>query len=99
MRRPALALSLLALGAACADIPALEGRVSPEVAAAPYPMIAPLGPILSRAEALTDSERTSPAMFVSVEARLAALRARAARLRGPVISPTDEARMQRVGGR
>ncbi|KPP85044.1 MAG: hypothetical protein HLUCCA08_11745 [Rhodobacteraceae bacterium HLUCCA08] len=96
MPRPALCLALLLPAlAGCADLPALEGRVSADIAAAPYPAITPLGPILARADALAVSGRASPAALAPVEARLAALRARADALRGPVIPPAQRARLLR----
>lgn len=91
---PVLALILVTL-AACTGFPALEGRVPDDVAQAPYPAIAPLGPLLARADALATSGRTSPAALAPVDARLAALSARADALRGPVIPPAQRARMLR----
>ncbi|WP_281983330.1 hypothetical protein [Thalassorhabdomicrobium marinisediminis] len=87
-----LAIALCLTLAACAEFPALEGRVSPAVANAPPPELVPLGPLLARADAAERGAATVPA---ALSGRIAALRARADRLRGPVIPPATRARMQR----
>lgn len=90
--RPALALPLLLLAAAagpagCARFPAFPGG---EVAATgDYPALLPLELLLARgAGGAIDAGLTA-----RLEARGAALRARAAALRGPVIEPPTRARM------
>lgn len=91
--RPALVLcTTLAALAACAEFPALEGRVTPAVADLPPPALVPLGPVLSRATTATQTTAATPA---DLSARVAALRSRAARLRGPVIPAATRARMLR----
>jgi len=77
---------------ACAQFPALDGVVPPDVANAPYPDLVPLAPVVARA---ATSESNAAFAQEDITSRLAALRARAARLRGPVIGPQTRARMMR----
>jgi hypothetical protein len=94
MRLPVLLFCGLAL-AACADVPRLGTAPGARALAAPWPRIAPLGPLLAAgAEA-----RLTPALTGDLTARAAALRARAARLRGPVIEAATRARMQAAQAR
>ncbi len=85
------ALCLIALLGACAEFPALDGTVAPEVTAGEYPALVPLDPLLARAGA-PDNSRAAGAE-AALAPRIAALRARAARLRGPVIPAPIRARM------
>jgi hypothetical protein len=87
--RPALAL-LLAF-AACAEIPDL-GPANDAAAAAPWPRLVPLEPVLAEAAAITISDETA----TGLDARGAALRARAARLRNAVVG--DETTPDASGG-
>ena len=89
MRLPFL-LSLIGL-AACADVPALEDRIDAAARDAPYPALINIDPLLAQASTAT------PALAIEqdVTARAAALRARANRLRGPIIAPGLRARMAR----
>ena len=84
-------IATVGLATACAQFPQLDDRVTPAVADAAPPDLIPLGPLLARADR-PDPTLTGPA---GLDARLAALRARAARLRGPVIAPTQRADMLR----
>jgi hypothetical protein len=68
---------LFALGA-CTQFPELDGTVSPEAEAAAFPALVPLEPLLSRTDG--DTARDDAAER-SLDARAAALRARADRLR------------------
>ena len=86
-----LAPLILAGLSACAEFPALDGTVSPQVAALPYPQLAPLGTVLAAADA---AGTTPPAEVAATDARAAALRARAAGLRGPVLDATSQDRLQ-----
>jgi len=76
----------------CADFPELDGLVDDRGRAAPYPDLVPLGPILAQAGAA--GPRADPG--AGVLDRAAALSARAARLRGPVIDAGTRARMERA---
>ena len=87
-----LLLPCLLLLAACTEFPALEGTVPPAQANAPFPALVPLAPLVAQAETpQTDAAGAEAALAP----RLSALRARAARLRGPVIPPAQRARMLR----
>jgi len=90
--RPALPrLLALALLAACARFPELEGAATRGVLDAPYPALVPLDALLAEAAA--------PGMGVEasagLQARAAALRARAAALRArPVIDRATRSRLR-----
>lgn len=85
---------LLALSA-CATFPELDASIDDAARAAPYPELVPLQPILARANALGTTGRITPASEQAFDARVAGLRARAARLRGPVVDAATRARMRR----
>lgn len=89
MRAPFLLLIALA---ACTEFPALEGTVAPASANAQAPELVPLAPLLAQANA---TDRGAAEVETALSPRLANLRARAARLRGPVIPPAARARMLR----
>lgn len=91
MRFALLAFLIFALvPAACTQFPQLDGTVPPEQAAAPFPDLVPLGPVIARA-----GDSRAETIQTDLGPRLANLRARAAGLRGPVISPDQRARMLR----
>lgn len=85
-----LALLLAALAQGCAQFPALDGTVPPEAERAAFPRLVPLGPVLARAEEVQITEATE----ADINARVARLRARAARLRGSVVDGGTRARMR-----
>ena len=89
--RPALVLTLCL--AACAEFPALDARIGPEAAAAPYPALVPLAPILAAADS---QPRAAAGVEAGLASRIAALRARAATLRGPVLTTADRQRLGRA---
>jgi len=78
-------LPLLTLLTACADLPDIGRGIDAD--ALPSADLAPLGPILARADGLGASPVAAPPA-----GRVAALRARAAGLRGPVLPPATRAR-------
>tara|TARA_R110002049_G_scaffold23781_7_gene84834 strand:- start:50836 stop:51141 length:306 start_codon:yes stop_codon:yes gene_type:complete len=83
---------LLTLGSltACTQFPALDATITPELEAADYPALVPLDPLLAQAEAgRIDPVQTEAAL----SARVARLRARAARLRGSVITGAERVRL------
>jgi len=83
------ALALL-LPAACTQFPVLDSRATPEMLAAQYPALVPIDPLLARAAAdQIDATQTENAM----DARVAGLQARAARLRGSVLTGTEKQRL------
>ncbi len=85
--RCALVGALLGL-AACAGRPDIAARIDPAALAAPAPDLVPLGSLLTAAAALDGTTVAGPPA-----GRLAALRARANRLRGPVIDTGTRAAM------
>ena len=75
---------------ACTQFPELDRTISAEVEAADYPALVPLEPLLTRATAdRTDAAATE----TQLQSRLAGLRARAARLGGPVIGGAARQRL------
>lgn len=90
MLRPSLYALTLCLISACTQFPELDETVTPELEAADFPALVPLDPILANARsAQSQTLRTEAAL----EARVANLRARAARLRGSVLSGPERQRL------
>lgn len=90
MLRPSLSVLTLCLISACTQFPELDETVTPELEAADFPALVPLDPILANARsAQSQTLRTEAAL----EARVANLRARAARLRGSVLSGPERQRL------
>lgn len=93
-RPPALAVLILTAVTACAQFPDLDAALSPGAAGAAYPDLVPVEQLkaqMPRAETTFDADDpTAPRMA----ARIAALRARAASLRGTVIDSPTRARME-----
>jgi len=92
--RPTLIIAIASL-VACTDFPDLDRRITDSARAAPYPTLQPLDPLLARAQNLADNGAITPASVAAFDDRIAGLRARAARLRGPVIDAATRARMRR----
>jgi len=86
--RLTLALLCLASVTACAEFPELDTAISAEARRAPFPELVPIGPILER----RNDARTDGTEAEALEARAAALRARARLLRGATIN--DETRQR-----
>ncbi|NOR30648.1 hypothetical protein [Sulfitobacter sp.] len=83
------ALALL-LPAACTQFPALDSRTTPEMLAAEYPALVPVDPLLAQAAAgQINADQTENSM----NARVAGLQARAARLRGSVLTGSEKQRL------
>lgn len=82
---------LLFLLAACSDAPDLPGGIDPALADAAYPTLVPVEQILGPApvDPAADAQVTG-----QLDARIAALQARAERLRGDRIDPATRKRMQ-----
>ncbi len=95
MRRT-LALAMIAalgagsLPAGCTRFPDLDATLSDAARAAPYPDLVPLSGLQAR---IADTN-TDPGTLPTIEARIAGLKSRAARLRGTVIDSAARARMQ-----
>ena len=79
--RPALPavllLNALLIAAGCAQVPELDDHVTPAAKAAPYPALVPLDPLLNSTAETRITDQTDP----ELQARAAALRARAQRMR------------------
>ncbi|MBS1303876.1 hypothetical protein [Loktanella sp. SALINAS62] len=87
--------SLMILGVvalvACTQPPQLNDRITPSAAAAPYPDLQPLAPLLAQAAA---PGRVTPRTTATLTGSAADLRARATALRGPVVDDATRARMR-----
>lgn len=86
---PLILVATLAL-AACAQFPELDARTADIDPRTPYPALVPLDPLLAGATDDQITEETGPRL----EARAAALRARARSLRGAIIDDETRARME-----
>ncbi len=76
--------------AGCAEFPDLNSTVSPELETAAFPKLVPVEPLLARADEVQITDETS----AGIAARVARLRARAARLKGSVVDRGTRARMR-----
>ena len=84
-----LPFALLTLGA-CTQFPALDRTITPALENAEYPALVPLDPLLATATAgRVDPVQTETALI----ARVAGLRARAAQLRGSVLTGRERQRL------
>lgn len=77
---------------ACAEFPDLDQRITPELAAAPVPELGPIAPLIAQANT---APRVTEITVTTLAGRIAALNARAAQLRGPVIPAPVRTRMLR----
>lgn len=91
--RPACCIAFvlaIPLGA-CTQFPQLDRTIPPGLEQAPFPALVPVEPLLAQATA----GRIDPAQTqASLQARLTRLRARAARLRGSVLSGRERQRLR-----
>jgi len=87
-----LCCGMLLLLVACAPFPAVEAAVDQARADAPAPDLLPIDELLAQAGS-GSSAQTADA---GLTARVAALRARAAALRGPITDPATRARLGRA---
>jgi len=75
---------------ACTQFPQLDARVTPELEKADYPTLIPLAPVLAAAS----EQRVDPVQETAqIDSRIAALRARAAGLRGSVLNGAEQVRL------
>lgn len=88
--RFALALFLIAALTACSQFPQLDETVGDAARKAPYPDLIPI----EKFHAQIPDTLIEPTTAPQVEARVAQLKARAARLRGSVIDNATRTRMQ-----
>ena len=84
-------LASLVLTGACTQFPALDRTITPELENADYATLVPLGPVLSAAQSTTVEPMQANA---AIDSRVAALKARAARLRGSVLSGAERQRLK-----
>ncbi len=92
MPRIRRALPLLLVGlAACTQFPELDDRVGPLDPRAPFPALVPVEPLVAQAQEVRVEETEQAAL----QARVAALNARADRLRRTVVDRDTRARMSR----
>ncbi len=85
-------IALIGLGA-CAPFPDLDDRIDATARTADFPTLQPLDPLLARVASNTGT--ITPASEAQFDTRVANLRSRAARLRGPVVDSATRARMRR----
>ncbi len=91
MHAPRLISVLFALAlSACATFPELDATLSAEAKDAEYPQLMPVSEMTAQAPDARITEQTAS----SLNGRIAALRARAARLRGSVVDSATKRRMQ-----
>lgn len=90
MRIPALFIVSLCL-VGCVQFPEIDDATSETARTAPYPKLIPLDPIAD----ILNGPGTAPVETEeTLEARVAGLRSRADRLRAPVLSANDRARLE-----
>lgn len=80
----------LTLLGACTQFPELDRNITPELAAADYPALVPMESILTRAQTVKVEPQQAAA---ALDARVAALKSRAARLRGSVLTGRERQRL------
>ena len=76
---------------ACTEFPALDRTLTPELTNAEYPTLVPVAPLLASAQ----NTRVEPVRETAkIDARVAALRARAATMRGSVLTGAERQRLE-----
>ncbi|UWR23523.1 hypothetical protein [Sulfitobacter sp. S190] len=88
--RIVIALCLCAALPACTQFPALDQTVTPALENADYATLVPLDPVLAQART---PGRAPEAINARLDGRIAALNARAARLRGGVLTGRERQRL------
>lgn len=83
-------LTLAAFSTGCTQFPALDRTISQELEAVAYPALVPIEPLLAQADA---GQVDATVTQANLNGRLARLRARAARLRGSVLSGREKQRL------
>ena len=89
MRMILVALSLLLPG--CTQFPELDAHLAPATEAADYPSLVPIDGLLAGRRLPVDRKAD---ITERIETRATALKARAERLRGRVLSPAERARLR-----
>jgi len=90
MKRSLISMAFAATLAACTQLPPLEHTITAEMEAAEYPALVPIAPLLAEVQATNTQPQQETA---AIDARISALRARAARLRGSVLSGSEQQRL------
>ena len=92
MRQSPLVIAIcLAALAGCAQFPEADATITPEAEAADFPELVPLEPLLAE---IDTQQLDAPATEAALLARVAGLKARAARLSGAGLDPEDRKRLQ-----
>ena len=76
--------------AGCSDFPELDAAITPTARNAEYPSLMPIDQLVADAQDVQITEQT----VTTLKGRAGSLRARAARLRGPIIDSATRARMR-----
>ena len=95
--RHAITIAILAGLVGCGDIPNVGARQAEAARNAPYPDLVNLDGLLAAAQ--NQPARITPTSVATTNTRIAALRARAARLRGPVIDAATRSQMRAATAR
>lgn len=90
--RPSLILLVSVFLTACTQFPSLDRTITPALEAAPYPELIAIEPVLARAKAPGVNRDVAT---TGLNARVSNLRARAARLRGSVLTGRERLRLER----
>lgn len=91
MRRFAAVFAITATAlAGCSNFPELDAAVTPAARTADFPSLVPISPLIAGAQQVQITEET----VATLQGRVSGLKARAARLRGPIIDGATRARMQ-----
>lgn len=90
MKRVAIIIGFVLTLAGCSDFPELDGAVAPGLERAAYPRLVPVEPLIAGAQDTQITDETE----AGIAARVAALRARAARLRGSIVDDGTRERMR-----
>lgn len=84
-------IAIVGLGA-CTDFPEIDVTIDAAARSADFPTLLPLDPLLAKSNIATT--QITPASVAAFDARIANLRSRASRLRGPVIDAATRTRMR-----
>lgn len=83
-------MATLLLTGACTQFPELDSTITPALKAAEFPTLTPIAPVLAAAQ----TGGIEPVQTAAgIDARVAALKARAASLRGSVLSGNERQRL------
>jgi hypothetical protein len=83
-------LAICVLAGGCTQFPELDALETPGIADADYPALLPISELLT-----TEAPRAVPELRDAIQGRVAALRARAQRLSGPVLDAPTRRRLSK----